>query len=98
MITIKNDLKSKRNLGLVFRFNITMVTGTSRYLNVNQIMFINKVIDYIEQNGYVENLAELTKPPFDKPQSFIKLFDTDKQKKFVQIINEVKDNATKVIS
>jgi len=67
-------------------------------LNANQIMFVNKVIDYIEQNGYVENLAELTKPPFDKPQSFIKLFDTDKQKKFVQIINEVKDNATKVIS
>lgn len=67
-------------------------------LNANQIVFVNKVIDYIEQNGYVENLAELTKPPFDKPQSFIKLFDADKQKKFVHIINEVKDNATKIIS
>ncbi len=67
-------------------------------LNANQIVFVNKVIDYIEQNGYVENIAELTKPPFDKPQSFIKLFDTDKQKKFVNIINEVKDNAIKVIS
>lgn len=67
-------------------------------LNANQIVFVNKVIDYIEQNGYVENLAELTKPPFDKPQSFIKLFDADKQKKFVNIINEVKDNATKIIS
>jgi len=67
-------------------------------LNANQIAFVNKVIDYIEQNGYVENVAELTKPPFDKPQSFIKLFDTDKQKKFVHIINEVKNNATKVIS
>lgn len=67
-------------------------------LNADQIAFINKVIDYIEQNGYVENIAELTKPPFDKPQSFIKLFDTDKQKEFVSIINEVKDNATKIIS
>ncbi|MCC5910649.1 MAG: DEAD/DEAH box helicase family protein [Clostridiaceae bacterium] len=67
-------------------------------LNANQIAFVNKVIDYIEQNGYVENIAELTKPPFDKPQSFIKLFDPEKQKKFVHIINEVKDNATKVIS
>ncbi|MPM67446.1 hypothetical protein SDC9_114368 [bioreactor metagenome] len=67
-------------------------------LNANQIVFVNKVIDYIEQNGYVENVAELTKPPFDKPQSFIKLFDADKQKKFVNIINEVKDNATKIIS
>lgn len=67
-------------------------------LNNYQIAFVNKVIDYIEQNGYVENIAELTKPPFDKPQSFIKLFDTDKQKIFVSIINEVKENATRVIS
>jgi type I restriction enzyme, R subunit len=67
-------------------------------LNANQIVFVNKVIDYIEQNGYVENVAELTKPPFDKPQSFVRLFDADKQKKFVGIINAVKENATKVIS
>ncbi|HBF38352.1 MAG TPA: hypothetical protein DDW50_13645, partial [Firmicutes bacterium] len=67
-------------------------------LNANQIVFVNKVIDYIEQNGYVENVAELTKPPFDKPQSFVKLFDADKQKKFVQIVNELKENATKIIS
>lgn len=65
-------------------------------LNSNQIVFVNKVIDYIEQNGYVENVMDLTKPPFDKPQTFIKLFDVDKQKKFVSIINEVKDNAVKV--
>lgn len=44
------------------------------------------------------HVAELIKPPFDKPQSFIKLFDADKQKEFVQIINKVKDNATKIIS
>ncbi|APH06333.1 type I restriction-modification enzyme R subunit C-terminal domain-containing protein [Bacillus weihaiensis] len=67
-------------------------------LNANQIVFVNKVIDYIEQNGYVENAAELMKPPFDKPQSFIKLFDADKQKKLFSIINEVKNNATEIIS
>jgi len=67
-------------------------------LNANQIAFVNRVIDYIEQNGYLENAAELTKPPFDKPQSFIKLFDVSKQKKLVHIINQVKDNATKTIS
>jgi type I restriction enzyme, R subunit len=44
------------------------------------------VIDYIEQNGYVENLAELTKPTFDK------------KRKFAHIINAVKENAMKVIS
>ena len=59
---------------------------------------VNKVIDYIEQNGYVESISELTRPPFDKPQSFMKLFDEEKRKEFVNIINEVKDNATKIIS
>ncbi len=67
-------------------------------LNANQIAFVNKVIDYIEQNGYVESIAELIEPPFDKPQSFIKLFDEDKRKEFVDIVNEVKDNATRIIS
>lgn len=67
-------------------------------LNADQIVFVNKVIDYIEQNGYVENVVELTKPPFDKPKSFIKLFDVGKQRKIVHIINQVKDNATKTIS
>ncbi len=67
-------------------------------LNANQISFVNKVIDYIEQNGYVESISELTKPPFDKPQSFIKLFDEERRKEFVDIINEVKDNATRIIS
>jgi type I restriction enzyme, R subunit len=67
-------------------------------LNANQIVFVNKVIDYIEHNGYFENAAELMKAPFDKPQSFIKLFDTEKQKKLFSIISEVKNNATKTIS
>jgi type I restriction enzyme, R subunit len=67
-------------------------------LNANQIAFVNKVIDYIEANGYVESPLGLTKPPFDKPQSFVKLFDSDKRNKIVSIINEVKENATKVIS
>lgn len=41
-------------------------------LNQRQIAFVNKIILYIEQNGYMENMADLTKPPFDKPVSFIK--------------------------
>ena len=66
-------------------------------LDAYQIEFIYKVIDYIEQNGYVENVAELTKPPFDKPRSFIKLFDGDKQERIVRIINEIRDNAVRVV-
>ncbi|HHT48590.1 MAG TPA: DEAD/DEAH box helicase family protein [Firmicutes bacterium] len=67
-------------------------------LNADQIAFVDKVIDYVVQNGYVESVAELTKPPFDKPQSFVRLFDHKRQKEFVRIINELKENATKIIS
>lgn len=67
-------------------------------LNSNQIVFVNKVIDYIIQNGYLENAVDLTKPPFDRPQGFIKLFDPDKRSAFVRIINELNGNATKIIS
>ena len=44
-------------------------------LNQKQIAFVHKIIGHIEKIGYMENVAELTKPPFDKPVSFIKLFD-----------------------
>jgi type I restriction enzyme R subunit len=66
-------------------------------LNQAQIVFVKKVIDYIAQNGYIENVSELTKPPFDKPQSFIKLFDGSKQRQFVELVMKVKENAVKVV-
>lgn len=66
-------------------------------LNQEQIVFVRKVIDYIAQNGYIENVSVLMNPPFDKPQSFIKLFDGTKQRKIVDTINKIKENATKVV-
>ncbi len=62
-----------------------------------QIVFVKKVIDYIVQNGYIDNVAELTRPPFDKPQSIFKLFDSARQKRLVEIVNQVKENAVKVV-
>ena len=62
-----------------------------------QIVFVKKVVDYIVQNGYIDNVAELTKPPFDKPQSFIKLFDGTKQRKLVEMVTKIKENAVKIL-
>ena len=61
-------------------------------LNSKQIEFVKKIILYIEQNGYIEDLAILTKPPFDKPA---KLFDfnTIQQKKLIIAINSFRANA-----
>lgn len=66
-------------------------------LNQLQIVFIKKVIDYIVQNGYIENVTELTKPPFDKPQNFVKLFDGTKQKQLVELVSQIRENAVKII-
>ena len=66
-------------------------------LNQAQIVFVKKVIDYIVQNGYMENISELTKPPFDKPRSFIKLFDGSEQKQIVDTVNKIKENAVKTV-
>lgn len=65
-------------------------------LNQRQISFVNKIINHIEQNGYMESVADLQKPPFDKPVSFIKLFDAKTRSDILAAINEVKDNAISI--
>jgi type I restriction enzyme R subunit len=65
-------------------------------LNQQQIVFVKKIVDYVEQNGYIENVKELMKPPFDKPMSFVKLFDSKKQEGIIKLVNEIKDNAVNV--
>ncbi len=65
-------------------------------LNQRQISFVNKIINHIEQNGYMESAADLQKPPFDKPLSFIKLFDAKTRSDILAVINEVKDNAVTI--
>jgi len=67
-------------------------------LSQAQIVFVKKVIDYVVQNGYIENVSALMKLPFDKPQSFIKLFDGSKQKQIVEAVTKIKDNAVKIVS
>jgi type I restriction enzyme R subunit len=66
-------------------------------LNQQQIVFVNRIIDYIVENGYIDNASLLIKPPFDKPSSFIKLFDMSDQQKIIDFVNVVKENAVKVV-
>ncbi|MFZ3102369.1 MAG: type I restriction-modification enzyme R subunit C-terminal domain-containing protein [Desulfitobacteriaceae bacterium] len=66
-------------------------------LNQGQIVFVKKVIDYIVQNGYIENVSELMKPPFDKPQRFISLFDDSRQKQIIDLVVQIKDNAVRIV-
>lgn len=63
-------------------------------LNQQQLAFIRKVVEFVEENGSIEPSA-LTKAPFDRPASFFRLFDDGRQKRLVQIIRQVHNNATK---
>ena len=65
-------------------------------LNQKQIAFVYKIINHIELNGYMENVSELTKPPFDKPIGFIKLFDAKTRSALMDTINQVRENAVQV--
>ena len=65
-------------------------------LNQQQIVFVKKIVDYVVQNGYIENVAELMKPPFDKPMSFVKLFDSKRPAEIIKLVNEIKENAVEV--
>lgn len=65
-------------------------------LNQQQIAFLHKIIHHIELNGYMENVAELTRPPFDKPISFIKLFDPKTRTALMETINQVRENAVQI--
>lgn len=65
-------------------------------LNQRQIAFVHKIISYIEQNGYMDSVVALTKPPFDKPINFTRLFDKKTQAELVAAINTVKENAVTV--
>lgn len=62
-------------------------------LNQNQIAFVHKIISHIEQNGYMENASDLLKPPFDRPISFMKLFNKEKQAELIRTIGSIKKNA-----
>lgn len=67
-------------------------------LNQKQIAFVNKIINHVEQNGYMEDISDLMKPPFDKPVSFIKMFDNKTRENIVKVINDIKENAVKTIA
>ena len=65
-------------------------------LNQRQISFVYKIINHIEQNGYMENISDLQKPPFDKPISFIKMFDAKTRNSLIETIKSITENATNV--
>jgi type I restriction enzyme R subunit len=61
--------------------------------NVSQIHFIEQVVDYVVENGCINNVLDLMNAPFDRPYKFSVIFTHEEQIKFVQVINSIKSNA-----
>lgn len=57
------------------------------------IHFVEQVVDYVVENGYINSVLDLMKAPFDRPYKFSVIFTREEQVKFVQIINNIKNNA-----
>lgn len=66
-------------------------------LSQTQIVFVRKIIDYIVENGYIDNPAQLMQPPFDMPMKITQLFDTCTVSRLVGKVNGIKENAVRVI-
>lgn len=64
-------------------------------LNEQQISFVHKVVKYVVENGYMD-LRALSRPPFDRPQPFVRLFSSKQQCGLVAIIDNIKKNAERV--
>ncbi len=51
---------------------------------------MKQVVDYVVENGYINNVLDLMKTPFDRPYKFSLIFTYEEQVKFVKIINNIK--------
>ncbi len=64
-------------------------------LNINQIRFVNLIIDYIVENGNVEDNSVLMNEPFKSLGSITVLFKDDlgKAKELMGVVTEIRDNS-----
>lgn len=61
--------------------------------NAEKIYFIEQVVDYVVENGYIKDVKDLMKAPFDRPYRFSVIFTSEEQVKIVQIIKGIEKNA-----
>ena len=47
----------------------------------------------LKQSGAINNVRDLLNAPFDRPVKFSLLFSVDDQRKIIDILNRIRDNA-----
>ena len=62
-------------------------------LNQSQMVFLEKLIDYVSANGYVKTQDVFDNAPFDKPKSMYEMFDMPQIYEIVHIVDSFSKNA-----
>lgn len=65
----------------------------SQGLNQQQIVFLDKIVAHIKNNGYVETPGVLLEAPFDNPLPMFDLFEQPQIMELMKIVNSFKENA-----
>lgn len=65
--------------------------------NSQQIAFVRNLIAYVEEHGYIDDMSILLKPPFDRPMPFVRLYSPEDQKRIISIVNDINENATRLV-
>ena len=68
---------------------------TEQRLNVNQIRFVNLIVDYIVANGNIDNNAVLMEEPFRSVGSITSLFKDNMgtAKRIMEVVADIKRNS-----
>lgn len=67
--------------------------SNSQKLNQNQMVFVEKLIDYVSANGYVKTQDVFDKAPFDKPKSIYDMFEATQIIEIFKIVDSFSKNA-----
>ena len=67
--------------------------SNSQRLNQHQMVFLEKLINYISANGYVKTQEVFNNAPFDKPRPIQEMFEMPQIIELFSIIETFKENA-----
>ena len=67
-------------------------------MNINQMRFVNLIVDYIVANGNIEDNKVLMGEPFKSVGSITTLFkyDMSTAKQIMEIVNQIKRNSEEI--
>ena len=76
----------------------TRYDGGQRMSDLKPCPFCGTPYPYITfEHGYIDDMSILLKPPFDRPMPFVRLYSPEDQKRIISIVNDINENATKLV-